>query len=126
MSTPSKKSFFDSFRYAYTGILIVYQEEKNFRIQLVAAGIAVGAGLFFSLTSVEWAILVLAITAVLAGELLNSAMERYIDIVKPRVSVYAQVMKDIMAGMVLVASLASIVVACFLFIPKVLSKFTVQ
>lgn len=123
MSGFTKKSFFDSFRYASAGIRIVYREEKNFRIQLLAACVTIAVGVYLWITPIEWAILSLAIAAVLGGELLNSAMERYIDIIKPRVSSYVQAMKDIMAGMVLIASLASLVVACFLFIPKILEKF---
>ncbi len=122
MSSVSKKSFLDSFRYARAGIRIVYREEKNFRIQLAIACMTGGVGIFLRLTSIEWAVLSLAVAGVLGSELLNSAMERYIDVIKPRVSTYVETMKDIMAGMVLLASISSLVVACFLFIPKILQK----
>lgn len=115
--------FLRSVTYAIEGMRIVYREERNFRIQLCVGAVVIFFGLLFSLTAIEWGILILAISFVLCSEMMNSAMERYIDVLKPRVSPYVRIMKDIMAGLVLITSCASASIGLLIFIPKILQKF---
>jgi undecaprenol kinase len=113
-----------SLSYAQRGLARVLAEEANFRIQMVVAVAVLAAAWYLGLSVFEKAVLVLAIALVLVLELLNSALERVVDILKPRIHHYVEEMKDIAAGAVLIASVASVVIGALIFWPYVKMIFT--
>jgi len=109
-----------SFRFALHGLWSVYRSEQNFRIQLIAFVAIVAAGTFLGIHAWELIALVLVGGAVLVLECINSAVERLLDLVQPRLHEYVREIKDIMAGAVLVASVGSVVVGITIFLPYAL------
>ena len=71
----------------------------------------------FDIRGVEKVALFLVIFSVLAMEIINTIFERVVDILKPRVHPYAQLIKDIMAAAVLIASIGAIVIGFIIFYP---------
>ena len=67
--------------------------------------------------------LFLVIFAVLAVELINTILERVVDILKPRVHPYAQLIKDVMAAAVLIASIGAVVIGTIIFYPYIKDLF---
>lgn len=116
------QKFFKSFRYAWRGIVYVFRSERNFQIEAAAAVLVMGAIIWFPLSATERSILLLSIAIVLSLELANTALERVIDMLKPRVHPYAKVVKDIMAGVVLLATLFVIAVGVVILLPYVAGK----
>ena len=57
------------------------------------------------------------ITMVLTMELLNTALEYFTDLLKPRLHQYVESIKDIMAGAVFLTSACAIVVGLLIFVP---------
>lgn len=107
----------ESFFHAWQGIRYVYRHERNFRIQLAAAWLVVVLMWLWELTTAERVVLLLLVMAVLTLELLNSALEKFVDLLKPRLHLQAGVIKDIMAAMVLLVSLGALVVGVIIFWP---------
>ena len=58
---------------------------------------------------------------VLGGEALNSALEYIVDLASPDYHVLAGKAKDCAAGAVLLFAVASFVIGCIIFIPKLLA-----
>ncbi|MDP3771578.1 MAG: diacylglycerol kinase family protein [bacterium] len=112
--------FLRSFRFALRGLWSVYRSEQNFRIQLVAFVVALGIGAVLGIRSWELIALVLAGGVVLVLECINSAVERLLDLVQPRLHGYVREIKDIMAAAVLVASVASVIIGLTIFLPYLL------
>lgn len=79
--------------------------------------------IFFPLSGLERALILLSIVLVLTLELANTALERVMDILKPRIHPYARVIKDVMAGSVLLASLAALAIGIAIFLPYVANFF---
>ena len=107
-----------SFRYAFSGLWFVLKHEHNFRIHLLAAVVAVLAGFYFDISTYEWLAIILVITLVLSLEMVNSAIEKLADVVSPEKNEQIKVIKDMTAAAVLLAAMASLVVAALIFIPK--------
>lgn len=110
-----------SFTYAVKGILFTIRNEKNFQIEIVAGLLAVILMLFFPLSSMERSLIILSVVWVLTLELANTALERVMDILKPRVHPYARVIKDVMAGAVLLASLSAVAIGIAIFSPYLMA-----
>ena len=113
------KKIAKSFGFAWRGIVMVAREEQNFGIELTAALVVAALAIILRVSHVEAAILVLVCGGVLVLELLNSALERVVDLVKPRLHHYVAEMKNISAGAVLIASITAVLVAVCLFAPRI-------
>ncbi len=117
------KNITNSFKYALRGLTDTYVNERNFRIHTWVSFVVLIAGIFFGVTIKEWIIIVLVITMVLILELMNTVVERIIDILKPKIHEYVRVIKDITAAAVLVASISAVVIGLIIFYPYVISIF---
>lgn len=111
------KSLLKSFLNAGRGLVHVFKTEKNFRIQCLAGVLVLLLAFYFPLKIWEIILCVLLITLVLTMELLNTAMEYFSDLLKPRLHHYVASVKDIMAAAVLISSLGALIAGLIIFIP---------
>jgi diacylglycerol kinase len=118
------KQLFKSTQYAWHGIVYVFRNEQNFRLQLLFAAVVIAAMFLLQLSRPEMVVIFLLIILVLILELLNSALEKFVDILKPRLHRQVETVKDIMAAMVLVASLGSIIIGVSIFWPYIVAYLT--
>ncbi len=117
----SIKAFTKSFGYALKGFLFMLKDERNFKVQLFIALIALALGIYFPLQNIEWILLILCIAMVLSAEMINTAMERIINEIHPNYNSKAKAIKDIAAGAVLVLSIASLIIGLIIIIPYFLA-----
>lgn len=108
-----------SFRHAFRGIRYVFANEQNFRIQMMVALAAIVLAVIFAISRFEWLLLLLIIGLVLLLELVNTAVETMLDLLKPRLHVHVERAKDTMAAAVLVASLVGLIIGLFIFVPRI-------
>jgi diacylglycerol kinase len=108
-----------SFGYALEGLATMLRTQPNFWVHLVAALLALGLGVVLHLSPAELALLVLTIALVLIVECVNTALETVCDLVSPNVHPLIKQAKDVSAAAVLIAALASVLVAVLLFAPHV-------
>ncbi len=112
---------FTSFRYAWMGVTYAFQTQRNFRIHTILGISAVVLGMLLRLSTVELAVIGLTCGAVMAMELINTAIEAVVDLtVKQSYHELAKIAKDCAAAAVLVAAFAAMLVAGFLILPKLL------
>jgi len=111
-------SLLASFRYALAGMGHVLRTQRNARIQVGVAAMALGMGWALGLSSVEWAVLLLTIALVLAAEMANTVLEVMVDIACPEYHPLAKTAKDVSAGAVLLTAMASVAVGLALFGPR--------
>jgi len=112
-----------SFGYAFNGLKILFAEEHNSRIHLVAAVLAIALGWTLRLSLIEWVAISLVIGAVFAAELFNSAIENLADHLAPQKHEKIKKVKDMAAAAVLVCAITGVAVACFVFLPKIWELF---
>jgi len=104
-----------SFTYAGRGLLIFLKTTHNAWIHLVVLLVAVGMGIYFHITTLEWIMLVFAGGFVLVSEAFNTAIEIDINLTSPEYHPYAKDTKDVAAGAVLISALTALVVGLFIF-----------
>lgn len=106
-----------SFHYAWKGICYTFRHEQNFRIQLAISLIVVILMKFFSIKQWEAVALIFVIAAVLVLEIFNTVLERFIDVLKPRLHYDSKIIKDMMAAAVLISSIGAFLVGAIIFSP---------
>lgn len=114
----SIKKRLESFKYAFQGLFTLLKSEHNYWIHLTAAIVVVLTGFFIGLSSVEWIIIIICIAAVLTAEAFNTAIEALVDLTSPEHHPLAKKTKDIAAAAVLTFSIATVIIASIIFIPK--------
>ncbi|MEB3336184.1 MAG: diacylglycerol kinase family protein [Leptolyngbyaceae bacterium] len=115
-------SLFISFKFAWNGLSYAFRTQRNFRVHLIVGTLAISLGIFLRLSAVEMAVIGLTIGAVLAMELLNTALESVVDLtVKQTYHELAKIAKDCAAGAVLISALAAVLVAGSLLLPPLLA-----
>ncbi len=112
-------TFLKSFVYASQGIRHCLLHERNFAIHCLSTMLVVGAGWLFQISSLEWVLVLLNIALVLAFEMLNSALERFCNLVHPQHSPAIKIIKDVAAGAVLIVSIIAAICGGIIFIPKI-------
>ena len=110
----------EAFKNAGAGIVHTTVTSRNFKIELGFAVAAIILGLALGISTVEWAVVCVCIGVVLGGECANTAFETLVDLVSPEYNELARITKDCAAGAVLITSIASLFVAAFVYLPKIL------
>jgi len=111
------KRLLKSFTYAFRGLGKTLWEEQNLQIQSLAGLVVIILGWYFKIENWKWLILILVIGLVILMELVNSAVERITDVLKPRLDSYVKEIKDIMAAAVMLASIIAVIVGLIIFLP---------
>lgn len=114
------RSMRESFRCAICGLTDAWQSERNMRIHSAATVLAILAGLWLRLDKVEWLFLFSAIFLVITMEMLNTALERVVDLFTREYHPLARLAKNAAAGAALLAALYAMIVALLIFLPRLL------
>lgn len=114
----SIKARLRSFSYAFNGIKDLFSSEQNMFIHLLATFIVIVLGFVFHISSIEWAILILAIGFVWAAEIFNTAIEKIMDFISVEKKPQIKFIKDVSAAAVLVSAVIALAAGCLIFIPK--------
>ncbi|HLR80639.1 MAG TPA: diacylglycerol kinase family protein [Bacillota bacterium] len=112
------------FSFAWNGIREVYRTERNFRLHLVFALLAITVGWITHLSHLEWAVICLVIGFVLASEMVNSAIEKMMDHLRPEWHPTVKIVKDIAAGVVLIAAITAVIIGLLIFSPKIVAMLS--
>lgn len=115
------KKLIQSFRYATTGIHYAFRNEQNLVIHLIIATLVIAASIIFSVTPYEMGILGLTMLMVIAAEMVNTALEKMVDLITKEHRVEAMIAKDVASGMVLITALGSVIIGLLIFIPHILN-----
>jgi diacylglycerol kinase len=94
--------------------------DKNFIIHMVIAVLVVTAALIFSISPIEWLIIILCIGLVLTAESFNSAIETLCDLNKKEHNSEIRMIKDISAASVLISAIISAIAGLIIFVPEIL------
>lgn len=113
------KKFLKSFRYAFKGLRLVIIYENNARVHLTATLAVFILGVLLEISRYEWLWILSAIAFVWITETINTAIEKIVDMISPDYNSKAGAIKDISAAAVLMAAFYSVIVAAFIFIPKI-------
>ena len=113
-------SFWRSVYFAIKGVGYVLQKERNARIHLGVAVITLMAGVFLGVSGSEMAAIFFAVIIVFLAEIFNTSLEKTLDIIEPNHHPQVAIIKDMVAGGVLVAAVGAAIIGVVIFAPYIL------
>ncbi len=111
-----------AFRYAFRGMAWLVRQEVHARIHLAVSGAVILMGLWLDLPWRDWVPLFLAMGLVWTAEALNSALEAALDVLHPQQHPGIAMAKDMAAGAVMFAVLASVLVGLWVLGPPLWAR----
>ncbi|MBR4262508.1 MAG: diacylglycerol kinase family protein [Bacilli bacterium] len=118
-----KKTVIGTLKNALNGINYTFTSEINFKIHLLMALIVVLASYILEVRVYELLLCILLIGLVLAFEVMNTVIEMVVDMVMPKYSPLAGMIKDASSGAVLLMAVTSALIGLVIFIPKIIVYF---
>ncbi|UOQ47416.1 diacylglycerol kinase family protein [Gracilibacillus caseinilyticus] len=112
-----KNKFHIGAKYAWNGLKVAVQTERNIKIHFVAGIMASLLGMAVSISVIEWVLLILTISAVISMELMNTALERALNHLEPDHQPAIGIAKDLAAAAVFITAIAAFLIGCLIFIP---------
>lgn len=121
LKSKDKRTFKGSVKNCLDGISYVTKNEKNFKREIALGIIALILSYILKIDKIEFIIILTMICLVLTAEIINTAIERTVDLVTKEYHELARIAKDVSAGSVLVTSTFALIIGIIIFIPKIIT-----
>jgi diacylglycerol kinase len=115
--------FIRSFHFAFSGLWYAIRTQRNMRVHLLIALLAIVAGILLHISAVEFALIFVAILLVFTAEMFNTVFELCVDLASPDYHPLAKIAKDVAAGAVLLSAMLAVVIGLFVFLPHLWALF---
>jgi len=115
----SRQTFWEGMVHAIHGVRHVLKHERNARIHLVFALIALILGLMLKISDAQLAAVFFAVVLVFLAEIFNTAIERTLDLIDLHENQRIKLVKDMSAGAVLICAIAASAIGLVIFGPPV-------
>ncbi len=109
--------FIASFKYAFSGLWYALRTQRNARVHILLAALAIIMGSILHISTVEFAMVFVAITGVFIAEMFNTVIELCVDLASPEYHPLAKIAKDVAAGAVLLNAILAIIIGLLVFGP---------
>ncbi|MGE5707410.1 MAG: diacylglycerol kinase [Bacteroidota bacterium] len=116
-------NLFASFRYAFEGILFTLRTQRNMRIHFCVGILAFILAFILGVSPFEKALIFMAAAAVVAAEMINTAIENAVDLATHRRHPLAKAAKDTAAAAVMVLSFNALAIGSLLLLPPLIRHF---
>lgn len=111
------KKLAKSFKFAFSGLGIILKEEHAFKVMFLIAILVIIAAFYFHLPLTQKVLVFAIIILVLVLELVNSVIEKVLDFVCPNFNGRVKIIKNMIAGTVLLASIGAAIIGILIFLP---------
>ena len=105
------------FGYAFNGLWYALRTQRNVRVHVVIAILAILMGIVLRISAVEFAMIFVAITSVFIAEMFNTVIELCVDLASPEYNTLAKIAKDVAAGAVLLSAMLAVVIGLLVLGP---------
>jgi len=110
-----RRSLAEGINCAIEGFIYVFKTQKAMRYHFAIGALVLILGIYFQFSRLEILVLSITITSVLVAEMLNTIVELMVDLMVNVFHPVARVIKDISAGIVLLAAIDATVIGYLLF-----------
>ncbi len=108
-----------SFKYAFRGLRAVINGERNAKIHIFFALVAVLLSLLLHVGRIAFLFVIFAIFMVFFAEIINTAIEKTLDLIVQENNHMVQLIKDMTAAGVLVMAFGALLVGLVVFVPPI-------
>ena len=116
-----KRNFITSFKDCINGLEFVIVNEDNFKREIILGIIALILSFILKVSIIEFIIILFVIASVLICEVINTSIEKTVDLCTKEYNETARIAKDIAAFSVLLTCFFAVVIGVVIFVPKIIN-----
>ena len=109
-----------NFGYALEGVIYNLKTQVHFKFHILALLAVIFLGIIYSISPLEWAIIILVSSVVIGAEAINTAIEETCNLLHPDLHPKAKLAKHCAAAGVLIMAVGAVFIGAIIFIPKIL------
>ena len=106
--------------HAVDGLVWAFKTQPNYRIHFFLSGLSLLGGVVLKISYFEFLIVILLITVGFVIETINTGIEQTTDAIDRKIREDKKIAKDVSAAAMLIYAIGAFVIACFIFIPKII------
>jgi diacylglycerol kinase len=110
-----------SFKHAWDGLVWALKTQPNYRIHLFLSLLAILGSVVLKITYEELLMVIFLITVGLVIETLNTGLEQTTDAIDRKIREDIKIAKDVAAAAMLIYAAGSFIIACLIFVPRILA-----
>ncbi|GAB4219316.1 MAG: diacylglycerol kinase family protein [Candidatus Microgenomates bacterium] len=110
-----------SFKHAWDGLIWSLKTQPNYRIHLFLSTLSIIGGFVLKISYFEFLMIIFLITVGLVVETINTGLEQTTDAIDKKIREDIKIAKDVAAASMLIYAIGSFIIACIIFIPKLIS-----
>jgi len=115
-----------TFKHAYDGCCYAFKTQRNFKIHIFLTFLAILAAILLNFSLLKFLLLSVGILFGLVVEMVNTAIEKTVDLVTDKYHPTAKIAKDVAAGAMLITSFGLLLLGILLFVPPLWKIFFVS
>jgi len=116
-------SWIQTFKNALAGCWYAFTTQKNFIVHFLLSFLVILLALWLDVSYERFLFLVLAVFLGLSVEMINTTVEKVVDLITEEYHPTAKIIKDLSAGIMLIISLGLAVVGFLVLFPPLWQKF---
>lgn len=109
-----------SIGHAIDGLVWALKTQPNYRIHLFLSILSIIGGIILKISYFEFLIIIFLITIGLVIETINTGIEQTTDAIDNKIREDIKIAKDVSAAAMLIYAVGSFIIACLIFIPKII------
>lgn len=113
------RTLIESFTYAIAGIVYSIKTQRNMCIHFSVAVLVFISAVLLKIDYIEMSLVFFAISLVILTEMINTAIEKTIDLFTKEYHPLAKIAKNVAAGAVLVSALNAVVIGFIIFYARI-------
>lgn len=109
-----------SFKHAWDGLIWSLKTQPNYKIHLFLSILSIIGGFVLKISYYEFLMIIFLITVGLVVETINTSLEQTTDAIDKKIREDIKIAKDVAAASMLIYAIGSFIIACIIFIPRIL------
>jgi len=109
-----------SIGHAIDGLVWALKTQPNYRIHLFLSILSIIGGIILKISYFEFLIIIFLITIGLVIETINTGIEQTTDAIDNKIREDIKIAKDVSAAAMLIYAVGAFIIACLIFIPKII------
>ncbi len=110
-----------SIKNAFNGVMWAFKTQPNYKIHLFFSLLALFGSWFLKINRSEFIVIIMLIFIGFVIETINTGIEATTDAITKQVREDIKIAKDVSAASMLIYAIGAVIIAGFIFIPKIIS-----
>jgi len=110
-----------SIKHAFDGLVWSLKTQPNYRIHLFLSFLSLLGSYILKISYFEFLLVIFLITVGLVIETINTGLEQTTDAIDKKIREDIKIAKDVAAAAMLIFAIGAFIIACIIFIPKIIS-----